>query len=120
MGTLAISIGKIAIKTGIAMKAIKLSFKNPALAIISGIALVALGTAVNASVKSAMAGSGGGGTFSGNTGGGTYDTRTNFGTSSGVTAQAQPITVNVIGESRLRGNDIVTIFNETNKRSGYS
>ena len=64
---MAISVGKIAIATGIATLGIKKSLEslNPYVAIAGGIALVALGTWAKSSLKGIASG-GGGSTFSGN------------------------------------------------------
>jgi hypothetical protein len=61
VGSMAIQLGQLAIQTGIAMKGIKMSFKNPYTAIAAGIALVALGSYVSSKAKSITSGGGGGG-----------------------------------------------------------
>ena len=61
VGSMAIQLGQLAIQTGIAMKAIKISFKNPYTAIAAGIALIALGSFVSSKAKSITSGGGGGG-----------------------------------------------------------
>jgi hypothetical protein len=121
LGEMAIKIGKIAITTGTSMIAIKKSFSNPYTAIAAGIALVALGTMVKNAVSSAMSGSGGG-TISENSF--LFDSRGSSSDFGSVTpnAQAQPQTVfvNVTGEFRQRGSDMVATIAETNKRASYS
>jgi len=122
LGNLAIQIGKIAIQTGIAMKAIKLSFKTPGAAIAAGIALVALGAAIKGAVAKAMDGNSA--SSSGMASNSfVYDTRN---ASSGLgqltpatNTQPQMINVNVTGEFRQRGSDMVATINETHKRSPY-
>jgi hypothetical protein len=61
VGSMAIQLGQLAIQTGITMKTIKMSFKNPYTAIAAGIALVALGSYVSSKAKSITNGGGGGG-----------------------------------------------------------
>jgi hypothetical protein len=61
VGSMAIQLGQLAIQTGITMKTIKMSFKNPYTAIAAGIALVALGSYVSSKAKSITSGGGGGG-----------------------------------------------------------
>lgn len=61
VGSMAIQLGQLAIQTGITMKFIKMSFKNPATAIAAGIALIALGSYVSSKAKSITSGGGGGG-----------------------------------------------------------
>lgn len=61
LGDIAIALGKTAIKIGIGMKAIQMSFKNPATAIAAGIALVAIGTMIKNVVPGIVQGKGTGG-----------------------------------------------------------
>lgn len=51
MGELAIQLGKAAIQIGITMQAVKFSFTNPAAAIGTGIALIAIGTIIKNAFK---------------------------------------------------------------------
>jgi tape measure domain-containing protein len=57
IGSMAIQLGQLAIKIGLAMKAIKMSFKKPGLAIAAGIALIAVGKMIQ-SAQSIVSGDG--------------------------------------------------------------
>ena len=119
---MAIQVGKIAIAMGIATLAIDKALKNPATAaaaIVAGIALVAIGTAVrgalarsaggdaSASISTAAGGSGGGGS----TGGNVWDLRT------GLTGRNQePIPVKVSGEFVIRGSSLVAAVEQEESR----
>jgi uncharacterized coiled-coil DUF342 family protein len=116
LGDLAIQVGKIAIVTGLTVKGIKATLEtlNPALAIVAGVALVALGSAI----KGAMSGISKGSSYSGSTG--TYDTRTFSETNRLSTAKSTAITVNVVGETVIRNRDIYIAYQnaENNSRIG--
>lgn len=114
---MAIQVGQLAIKTGVAALAIKLGLEtmNPGIMIAAGIALVALGTAVKGSMSSIASG-GGSGSMSG--GGGqnyNYDTR-------GNTAQAatQKIQVEVTGTLNASAKGLSTTLNKENTRVAIS
>jgi hypothetical protein len=113
LADLAITVGKIAISTGMATEAIKLALTKlgGVGAIAAGVALVALGTAVKASLNNAA---NGGGTYSSNTG--FYDTSGGYSYSGqSASLQSQPITIYLKGEFTQRGKDLVaTIDQETN------
>lgn len=115
LGDLAVQIGKIAIAEGIAMIAIKKSFSNPATAIIAGMALVALGTAVKGAIGKTLSGSGGSSSFSKGSDG-SYDSRT-FSTGN-VNSKQQSLKVEVVGQTTIRNKDIQIAYRnaETSKR----
>lgn len=123
LGDLAIKIGKMAISTGMAVAGIKkaLQSMNPYVAIAAGVALVALGYAIKSSLANAANGSGGGDIGSNSF---VFDSRGASGGFGGTqpNAQTQPQTVNVniTGEFRQRGTDMVATIKETNKRASYS
>ena len=101
-----IQVGKMAIKTGVAILGIKKALEslNPFVAIAAGTALVALGTAVKKSLSNIGSEMGGG--YSPNTsfsGGGSYSgASSQYGYAS---YRAQSVDVNVTG--RISGQDIV-------------
>jgi TP901 family phage tail tape measure protein len=148
IGDIAIQLGKTAISIGIAMKAIKMSFKNPFTAIAAGIALIAVGTMIKSVVPGIVQGKGGGGDIGGGQSGprsGAVAAFANGGIVSGPTlglmgeyagaksnpeviapldklkniiggGQAQQ--VNVGGEFRLNGQDLVVALQRAEKQRG--
>ena len=109
MGDMAISVGKIAIETGLASEAIKAALKslNGYAAIAAGVALVALGTAVKAGMANIANGnySSGMGTYSNNT-------------SSIVSSfEQREVYVNVEGVLRADGNELLAVINNTEKKN---
>ena len=113
-GDMAIAVGKIAISAGLASEGIQSALRmgNPYVAIAAGAALVALGSAVKASLSSVANGdysaSGGGysgGYSSGGSGGG-YETR--------------EVNVTVTGSLEANGDQLIAVINNTNKRNYYT
>ena len=113
-GDMAIAVGKIAISAGLASEGIQSALRmgNPYVAIAAGAALVALGSAVKASLSSVANGdysaSGGGysgGYSSGGSGGG-YETR--------------DVKVYVTGTLEADGDKLITVINNTNKKNYYT
>lgn len=144
IGDIAIQLGKTAISIGIAMKAIKMSFKNPATAIAAGIALVAIGTMIKSVVPGIVKGKGGGDGQAGPRSG-AVAAFANGGIVSGPTlglmgeyagARSNPEViapldklknmigdrqaqqVNVGGEFRLQGQDLVVALQRAEKQRG--
>lgn len=112
-GNMLKQLGEVLIATGAGLLAIKESFEtmNPYVAIAAGIALVALGAAVQSAVKSI-----GTSTFSGGpTRGGTYtyDTRSVTGPSA-----YSSMALNLNGEVKMKaeGNELVAVINQENLR----
>ena len=146
LGDIAIQLGKTAIKIGIGMKAIQMSFKNPATAIAAGIALVAIGTMIKNVVPGIVQGKGTGG------GGGATGPRSGavaafadggivsgptlglMGEYAGARSNPEVIApldrlknligdrqaqqVNVGGEFRLQGQDLVVALQRAEKQRG--
>ena len=110
LADMAITVGKIAIATGIAVSGIKAALEslNPALAIAAGIALVAIGSAVKGALSNVASGASASssGAYSGQ--GYSFDTRI-------PSTKAQPVTVAVSGELRLRGKDLYAAIEEEEK-----
>lgn len=103
ISSILVRFGELAIAAGVAALGIKVALTtlNPVLAIVGGIALVAIGSALSGFGSKAMSSlsSGGGGSYGGYSGGG----RTSF----------TPSTVTVFIDGRVRGNDLVlTQYNQ--------
>ena len=113
-GDMAIAVGKIAISAGLASEGIQAALKmgNPYIAIAAGAALVALGSAVKASLSSVANGdysaSGGGysGGYTSSGNGGGYETR--------------EVNVTVTGSLEANGDQLIAVINNTNKRNYYT
>ena len=112
-GDMAIAVGKIAISTGLASEGIQAALKmdNPYIAIAAGAALVALGSAVKASLSAVANGdySAAGGAYSStasSAGSGDYDTR--------------EVNVNVNGTLQADGDQLLAVINATNNRNYYT
>ncbi|WP_270487813.1 hypothetical protein [Butyricimonas synergistica] len=113
---MAIQVGKIAIQLGLAMIAIEssLSFGNPFAPIAAGIALVALGTAVKASLSKVA--SGGGTSGSSSSYSDTLDVRSNR----SEERSSREVNLNVSGEFKLQGNTLVAAINKENRRKNLT
>lgn len=114
MADMAITVGRIAIATGIASSAIKKALTpplNPAVAIAAGVALVALGSVVKGALASAAAGGGSASVNAIAAGGGNmnFDTRL-------PSRQEQTINLNLSGKMVAEGKDLVYVLNEENSR----
>lgn len=114
LGDMAIAVGKIAIKSGVAMLGIQSALKmdNPYVAIAAGAALVALGAAVKSSLSSVASGdysAGGGGYSGGYSSGGSnngYETR--------------DVNVTVTGSLEANGDQLIAVINNTNRKNYYT
>jgi hypothetical protein len=105
---LAINVGKIAIGAGMAVLGVKeaLMTLNPWVAIAAGVALIAIGSAIKGSLKSAASGgSAGAGAMS--SGSKTYDTRT---------AAEKTQNIQISGKLIAEGPDLVYVFNQESMR----
>ena len=147
IGDIAVQLGKTAIGIGIAMKAIKMSFKNPGTAIAAGIALIAIGSMIKSVVPGIVQGKGkgGGGSTSSGPRSGAIAAFANGGIVSGPTlglmgeyagARSNPEViapldrlknmigdrqaqqVNVGGEFKLQGQDLVVALQRAEKQRG--
>lgn len=114
LGDMAIAVGKIAIKSGVAMLGIETALKmgNPYVAIAAGAALVALGAAVKSSLSSVASGdySGGGGGYSGDYSG--------SGGSNGY--ETRDVKVYVTGSLEADGDKLIAVINNTNEKNYYT
>lgn len=116
---LATFVGKTAIATGTATLGIKAALEslNGWAAIAAGVALVALGAAVKASLSNAASGS------YGYTGGGVASASGSYGSSSsgfGTGFEMREMTVNVTGTLRADGNQLLTVIENENKRKNHT
>ena len=113
---MAISVGKIAISTGIATSGIKAALEslNPYLAIAAGVALVALGTAVKTSMSNVASGgsysSSAGVAYSGSSGSSSY----------GSDVEDRELMVRVTGTIRADGNQLLTVIENENNRKNHT
>lgn len=114
-GDMAIAIGEVAIQAGVTKLAIEAAISTPggaALAIAAGVALVALGTAVKASLNNVAAGNYSAATSvassTGSYGGSSSSVGTSFDT--------RDITVNVKGSLRADGNQLLAVIENENTR----
>jgi hypothetical protein len=108
-------LGQAAIAAGVGMIAIKEAFKNPGTAIAAGIGLIALAGFIKTKVGKAtgsIGGGGGGGSFSGASG---VSQGTAF--TGGGTALQFDRSLNLVGEFRVKGQDLVYVFNQANSRN---
>lgn len=113
-GDMAIAIGKVAIAAGTAALGIDAMLKNPgngALAIAAGVALVALGTAVKASLSNVASGdySAAAGGYSG----GGYSSSSN-------SYETRDVVVNVNGTLKADGDQLIAVINNTNRNNYYT
>ena len=113
-GDMAIAIGKIAIKAGLAASGISMALKNPAnwyLAVAAGAALVALGSAVKSSLSAVASGDYG-------AGGGSYAGGSS--SSSGSDWDTREVNVNVTGTLVADGDQLITVINNANRKNYYT
>lgn len=109
IGDMAVSVGKMAIATGVATLGIKAALEslNGYVAIAAGIALVALGTAVKAGLANVASGN--------------YSASTNVAsnTTSSITNgyEEREIYVHVEGALRADGNQLLAVINQTEKKN---
>ena len=109
IGDMAVSVGKMAIATGVATLGIKAALEslNGYVAIAAGIALVALGTAVKAGLANVASGN--------------YSASTNVATNttSSITNgyEEREIYVHVEGALRADGNQLLAVINQTEKKN---
>ena len=115
-GDMAISIGKMAISTGVATLGIKKALQslNPYVAIAAGTALVALGAAVKAGLSNIASGS--------------YSSSANVATAGGYGStsmlgsdfETREMKVEVTGTLRASGNELLTVIENENNRKKHT
>lgn len=107
-------LGEILIAQGVALLAVKLALKNPYTAIAAGVALVAISSAVGASISRAHSSTVGGGGSSGTSAAATANTRS----ISPSASDAQD--VNVTGQTVIRGQDLYVIFSNYQNNNKFT
>jgi hypothetical protein len=115
LADLLMTVGKMAIETGIATLAIKMSLNtlNGGIAIAAGVALVALATAVKGGMSKAASGGGGSSLSSINGSANNIDARA---PSRNTTQSTAEMNIIVSGEFRQRGPDLVAVVAKENNR----
>lgn len=113
MGDMAVSVGKMAISTGVATLGIKAALEslNGYVAIAAGVALVALGAAVKTGLSNIASGN-----YSSGAGVVTSNTSSSFNNA----YEQRDVYVNVTGTLRADGNQLVAVLNNTNKRNNIT
>ena len=110
---MAVSVGKMAIATGVATLGIKKALEslNGYVAIAAGAALVALGAAVKTGLSNIA-----GGNYSASAsvaGSGSYS-------SSGGGYETRDVNVRVTGTLQANGDQLIAVINDTNKKNYYT
>lgn len=115
-GQLAVTVGNMAISTGVATLAIKASLKslNGYAAIAAGAALVALGSAVKAGLSNVANGN-----YSASSNVASQASYTSAASSSSLYEQSN-IHVEVTGTLRAQGSQLVAVINNENKRKNHT
>ena len=110
---MAITVGRIAVATGIAVSGVKKALQslNPYLAIAAGVALIAIGTAAKSALSSAASG-GSGGTFSRPM---SFDSTGSQQVGSGV-SRVEPIRVEVTGTLKGKGSELSAVIDANSNR----
>lgn len=114
-GDMAIAIGEVAIQAGVTKLAIEAAISTPggaALAIAAGVALVALGTAVKASLNNVASGNYSAATSVASSTGSYGGSSSSLGTS----FDTRDITVSVQGSLRADGNQLLAVIENENTR----